>query len=74
MLWTIGLNDGFDGGETGFRHQRRIVRPKTGSLLIAPAASTDTHRGNPPRAADKLIATSWILSQRAEVMFAEPAR
>ena len=72
MLWTICLNDGFDGGETGFLHQGRIVRPKTGSLLIAPAAST--HRGNPPRAADKLIATSWILSQRAEVMFAEPAR
>ena len=68
------LNDGFDGGETGFLHQRRIVRPKTGPLLIASAAFTHTHRGNPPHAADKLIATSWILSQRAEVMFAEPAR
>ena len=56
------LNDGFDGGETGFLHQRRIVRPKTGPLLIASAAFTHTHRGNPPHAADKLIATSWSLS------------
>ena len=74
VLWTIYLNDGFDGGETEFLHQRRTVRPKTGSLLIAPAAFTHTHRGNTPHGGDKFIATSWILFQRAEVMFAEPAR
>lgn len=71
VLWTIYLNDGC---EAEFLHQRRIVQPKTGSLLIAPAAFTHTHRGNTPHGGDKFIATSWILFQRAEVMFAEPAR
>ena len=74
VLWTIYLNDGFDGGETEFLYQQRRIEPKTGALLIAPAAFTHTHRGNMPRGADKFIATSWILFQRAEAMFAKPAR
>jgi hypothetical protein len=69
LLWTIYLNDGFDDGETEFLHQRRKVVPKAGSLLIAPAAFTHTHRGNRPRGGDKVIATSWILFQRAETLF-----
>jgi hypothetical protein len=72
VLWTIYLNDGFDGGETEFLYQQRKIVPKTGSLLIAPAAFTHTHRGNMPRGADKFIATSWTLFQRAETMFAPP--
>jgi 2OG-Fe(II) oxygenase superfamily len=72
LLWTIYLNDGFDGGETEFLHQQRCIAPKTGSLLIAPAAFTHTHRGNTPRGGDKFIATSWILFQRAETLFAAP--
>ena len=43
--------------------------PKAGSLLIAPAAFTHTHRGNRPVGGDKYIATSWILFQRAEQIF-----
>ena len=70
VLWTIYLNDDFDGGETEFLHQQRRIAPQTGALLIAPAAFTHTHRGNMPRGGDKYIATSWILFQRAEVMFA----
>lgn len=69
LLWTVYLNDGFDEGETEFLYQRRKVRPKTGSLLIAPTAFTHTHRGNRPLGADKYIATSWILFQRAEALF-----
>ena len=69
LLWTLYLNDGFEDGETEFFHQRRKVAPKTGSLLIAPAAFTHTHRGNRPRGADKYIATSWVLFQRAEKIF-----
>ena len=72
VLWTIYLNDGFSGGETEFVHQRRRIVPKTGALLIAPAAFTHTHRGNMPRGGDKFIATSWILFQRAETLFAPP--
>ena len=74
VLWTLYLNDGFDGGETEFLYQQRRVKPKAGTLLIAPAAFTHTHRGNMPRGGDKFIATSWILFQRAEVMFGKPVR
>ena len=42
----------------------------TGDLLIAPTAFTHTHRGNRPEGGDKFIATSWILFQRAETLFA----
>ena len=67
LLWTIYLNDGFSDGETEFIHQRRKIVPRTGSLLIAPAAFTHTHRGNMPKGGNKYIATSWILFQRSDV-------
>lgn len=70
LLWTIYLNDDFAEGETEFLYQRRKVVPRTGSLLIAPAAFTHTHRGNRPQGGDKVIATSWVLFQRAEQLFA----
>ena len=70
VLWTIYLNDDFEAGETEFLYQQRRIRPRTGSLLIAPAAFTHTHRGNRPERADKYIATSWILYQRAEQLYA----
>lgn len=69
LLWTIYLNDGFAEGETEFLYQRRKVVPRTGALLIAPAAFTHTHRGNRPHGGDKFIATSWVLFQRAEQLF-----
>jgi hypothetical protein len=69
LLWTIYLNDGFGEGETEFLHQQRKIAPKTGSLLIAPAAFTHTHRGNRPQDGDKFIATSWVLFQRAEQLY-----
>ncbi|MDR3387820.1 MAG: 2OG-Fe(II) oxygenase [Rudaea sp.] len=70
LLWTIYLNDGFSEGETEFFHQRRKIAPQTGALLIAPAAFTHTHRGNMPKSGNKYIATSWLLFQRAEVVYA----
>jgi hypothetical protein len=69
LLWTIYLNDGFGDGETEFLYQRRKIAPQTGTLLIAPAAFTHTHRGNRPQGGDKFIATSWVLFQRAEQLF-----
>ena len=70
LLWTIYLNDGFDAGETEFLFQQRKVKPSAGDLLIAPTAFTHTHRGNRPQGGDKFIATSWILFQRADRLFA----
>jgi hypothetical protein len=69
LLWTIYLNDGFSEGETEFLYQQRKVAPSTGSLLMAPTAFTHTHRGNRPVGADKFIATSWVLFQRAEALY-----
>jgi hypothetical protein len=73
VLWTIYLNDGFAEGETEFLYQHRKIKPRTGSLLIAPTAFTHTHRGNMPKGGNKYIATSWILFNRAEVLFGQPA-
>jgi len=70
LLWTLYLNDGFGAGETEFLYQHRRVEPRTGSLLLAPAAFTHTHRGNTPLHGDKYIATGWILFRRAEELFA----
>lgn len=72
LLWTIYLNDGFDEGETEFLFQQRKIVPKTGSLLFAPAGFTHTHRGNMPQRGHKYIATSWVLFQRAEQLYARP--
>lgn len=73
LLWTVYLNDGFEAGETEFFHQQRKVPPRTGSLLLAPASFTHTHRGNRPEGGDKYIATSWVLFNRAEQIFGPPA-
>ncbi len=70
LLWTIYLNDGFADGETEFLYQQRKIVPATGSLLLAPTAFTHTHRGNRPRGDAKVIATSWLLFQRAEQLYA----
>jgi hypothetical protein len=69
LLWTLYLNEGFEAGETEFLYQRRKIAPRTGSLLIAPASFTHTHRGNRPEGGDKFIATSWVLFQRAEALY-----
>jgi hypothetical protein len=73
VLWTIYLNDAFAEGETEFLYQHRKIKPRTGSLLIAPTAFTHTHRGNMPKGGNKYIATSWILFNRAEVLFGQHA-
>ncbi|KAA2284052.1 2OG-Fe(II) oxygenase [Arenimonas fontis] len=71
LLWTVYLNDDFAAGETEFLYQNRKIAPRTGSLVIAPAAFTHTHRGNRPEGGDKYIATSWILFNRAEQIFGQ---
>jgi hypothetical protein len=73
LLWTIYLNDGFSEGETEFLYQQRRIVPQIGSLLIAPAGFTHTHRGNMPKGGSKYIATSWVLFQRAQQLYADPS-
>ena len=73
LLWTTYLNDNFEEGETDFFHQRMKVVPKAGSMLIAPAGFTHTHRGLRPKNGHKYIATSWVLLQKAEVLYRVPA-
>ena len=60
LVWTVYLNDDFDAGETEFLYQQHRQKPKTGDLLIFPAAFTHTHRGNPPIGGDKYIMTGWL--------------
>ena len=74
LLWTIYLNDDFAAGETEFLFQQRRITPRTGSLLLAPAGFTHTHRGNRPSGGNKYIATSWVLFQRAEQLYADPTK
>jgi len=69
LLWQFYLNDVEDGGETEFLYQSRKVEARKGRLVIAPAGFTHTHKGHVSRSADKYIATSWILYQRAETLF-----
>jgi len=65
VLWMYYLNDVPSGGETDFFFQKKSIRPKKGTVVIAPAGFTHTHRGNTPLSNDKYIATSWLLYHRA---------
>ncbi len=69
VLWTLYPNDEFEQGETEFLFQQRKVRPRTGSLLIAPTAFTHTHRGNRKQGGDSRIANSRILFHSAQALY-----
>lgn len=69
LLFQFYLNDVAEGGETEFFYQRRRVEAKAGRLVIAPAGFTHTHKGHVPRSGDKVVATSWVLFQRAEALY-----
>lgn len=58
-VFILYLNDIFDGGETEFLYQSKRVSPRTGRLVIWPAAYTHVHRGNPPLKDIKYIMTGW---------------
>jgi SHS2 domain-containing protein len=56
----VYLNDIEDGGETEFLYQSLRIPPKKGTMIIAPASYTHTHRGNPPLSETKYIISTWI--------------
>jgi hypothetical protein len=73
LLFQFYLNDVEEGGETEFLYQGRKVAARQGRLVIAPAGFTHTHKGHVATSGDKVIATSWILFQRAETLYGKPA-
>ena len=60
LVYTIYLNDVEEGGETEFLHFSKRIKPKTGRIVIWPAAFPYVHRGNPPLSGKKYILTSWL--------------
>lgn len=69
LLFIIYLNDVEEGGETDFFYQEKSVRPKAGSMVIAPCGFTHTHRGNIPISNDKYILTSWVQYNQASQIY-----
>ena len=70
LLFIIYLNDIEQGGETDFYYQKRSIKPKAGSIVIAPCGFTHTHRGNVPQSGDKYVLTSWMLFNPAQQIYA----
>tara|TARA_R100001594_G_scaffold147521_1_gene200679 strand:- start:467 stop:1084 length:618 start_codon:yes stop_codon:yes gene_type:complete len=60
FAFSVYLNDVEEGGETEFLHFSKRVKPKTGRIVIWPAAFPYLHRGNPPLSGKKYILTSWM--------------
>ena len=60
FVYSIYLNDVKEGGETEFLHFSKRIKPKTGRIVIWPAAFPYVHRGNPPLSGKKDRLTSWM--------------
>tara|TARA_R110000803_G_scaffold44148_1_gene93591 strand:+ start:2090 stop:2686 length:597 start_codon:yes stop_codon:yes gene_type:complete len=61
FVFSVYLNDVEEGGETEFLHFSKRVKPKTGRIVIWPAAFPYVHRGNSPLSGEKYILTSWLM-------------
>jgi hypothetical protein len=72
LLFMFYMNTVTEGGETEFKYQGRKIEPLAGRMVIAPAGFTHTHKGHVPVSEDKLILTSWVLFNRAEVIYKQP--
>lgn len=60
LVYTIYLNDVFEGGETELLYQHKRIPARMGTVCIFPANFTHTHRGNPPISNEKYILTGWV--------------
>jgi hypothetical protein len=69
LLWLIYLNDVEEGGETEFFYQQRKIKPKQGSLILAPCGFTHTHRGSIPQSGDKYVLASWLMYNNAQKLY-----
>jgi hypothetical protein len=61
FVFSVYLNDVEEGGETEFLNFSKRVKPKTGRIVIWPAAFPYVHRGNSPLSGEKYILTSWLM-------------
>ena len=66
IVLNLYLNTVEEGGETEFLYQNKRVSAEQGTMLLFPASWTHVHRGNPPLAGNKYIATSWIEMGKGE--------
>ncbi len=73
LLWLVYLNDIEEGGETEFFYQNAKVKPKKGSLVLAPVNFTHTHRGCVPISSDKYVLASWMMYNQASQLYGKPA-
>ena len=73
LLFMFYMNTVAEGGETEFKYQNKKISPVAGRMVIAPAGFTHTHKGHVPVSEDKLILTSWVLFNRAEVIYKPPS-
>ena len=60
LAFILYLNDVDEGGETEFLYYPKRVKPKTGTVVLWPAAFTHAHRGNPPISNCKYILTGGV--------------
>ena len=60
LFFILYLNDDYEGGETEFLYFSKRIKPKKGTLLLAPADWLFAHRGNPPLNSTKFISTGWL--------------
>ena len=72
LLWLAYLNDVEEGGETEFFYQNAKIKPKKGSLVLAPVNFSFTHRGCVPVSSDKYVLASWFMYNQANQLYAKP--
>ena len=57
LVWMLYLNNAKSGTE--FPTQKKVIRPKTGRMVIWPAGWTHPHKGVTPNRGLKYILTGW---------------
>lgn len=63
------MNDVIEGGETAFRYQNVLVKPKKGRIAIFPANWTHPHEARIPISGPKLIISSFLYSEKRVLDF-----
>jgi len=59
LVYTLYLNDDYEGGETQFMYQKHNEKPEAGKLVMFPAFFTHMHRGNMITKGTKYLVTGW---------------
>ena len=60
LIYSLYLNDDFEGGTTDFMFQKHQEKPKQGKLILFPPGYTHVHRGGMVLSGEKIIATGWV--------------